>query len=88
MPETILLPMVVWGAPLDQTGRYFHHGTLRNHFQGVVVAFRSRPGGEKGLKLKKKIISIFFFLTGKNVFGLESLLANQIARIEKIEFGK
>ena len=27
--------------------KIFHHGTLRNHFQVLVVLFGSQPGGEK-----------------------------------------
>ena len=40
------------GASWDPTGRYsFYHGTLSEHFQGVVKAFGSRLGGEKRVKM-------------------------------------
>ena len=41
----------------------FHHGTPRNHFQGVVVAFGGPPGGAKEIKLEKKSISFFALKT-------------------------
>ena len=34
------------GGFLGPNWKVFHHGTLCEHFQGVVIAFRSRPGGE------------------------------------------
>ena len=40
------------GGSLRSHWKVFHHGTLRNHFQGVVVAFGSRPGGEKGAEIE------------------------------------
>ena len=36
------------GVFLGPHWKVFHHGTLSKHFQGVVIAFGSRPGGEKG----------------------------------------
>ena len=36
------------GVFLGLQWKVFHHGTLSKHFQGVVIAFGSRPGGEKG----------------------------------------
>ena len=35
------------GAFLGPNWKVFHHGTLRNHFQGVVIAFGSHPVGVK-----------------------------------------
>ena len=35
------------GGFLGPHWKVFHHGTLSGHFQGVVIAFGSRPGGEK-----------------------------------------
>ena len=34
------------GGFLGPNWKVFHHGTLCEHFQGVVIAFRSQPGGE------------------------------------------
>ena len=35
------------GGFLGPHWKVFHPGTLSGHFQGVVIAFGSRPGGEK-----------------------------------------
>ena len=39
------------GRFLGPNWKVFHHGTLCEHFQGVVIAFRSWPGGENGAKI-------------------------------------
>ena len=39
------------GGFLGPNWKVFHHGTLCEHFQGVVIAFRSWPGGENGAKI-------------------------------------
>ena len=39
--------------------KVFHHGTLCEHFQGVVIAFRSWPGVKMGLKSGEKLIKKF-----------------------------
>ena len=39
------------GGFLGPHWKVFHPGTLSGHFQGVVIAFRSRPGGEKRVKM-------------------------------------
>jgi hypothetical protein len=38
------------GAFLGPNWKVFHHGTLMNHFQGVVMGFGSQPGCEKMAK--------------------------------------
>ena len=40
------------GGFLGPHWKVFHHGTLSGHFQGVVLAFGSQPGGEKMDKIK------------------------------------
>ena len=40
------------GGFLGPNWKVFHHGTLCEHFQGVVIAFRSWPGGENGAKIR------------------------------------
>ena len=40
------------GDSLGSHWKVFHHGTLRNHFQGVVVSFGCQPGGEKRAKIR------------------------------------
>ena len=40
------------GGFLGPKWKVLHHGTLRNHFQGLSTAFRSRPGGEKMAKIR------------------------------------
>ena len=47
------------GGSLGPNWKVFHHGTHRNHFQGVVLAFGSRPGGEKGAEIGRKINRTF-----------------------------
>ena len=39
------------GGFLGPHWKVFHPGTLSGHFQGVVIAFGSRPGGEKRVKM-------------------------------------
>ena len=39
------------GGFLRPHWKVFHPGTLSGHFQGVVIAFGSRPGGEKRVKM-------------------------------------
>ena len=39
------------GGFLGPNWKVFHHGTLCEHSQGVVIAFRSWPGGENGAKI-------------------------------------
>ena len=51
-----------FGGSLGSHWKVFHHGTLRNHFQGVVVAFGSWPGGEKGAEIRWKFNFIFLAL--------------------------
>ena len=48
------------GGSLGSHWKVFHHGTPRNHFQGVVVTFGRRPGSKKELKLGKNSISFFW----------------------------
>ena len=48
-----------FGGSLGSHWKVFHHGTPRNHFQQVVVAFGGRPGGGKGLEMGKKINFMF-----------------------------
>ena len=48
-----------FGGSLGSYWKVFHHGTLRNHFQGVVVGFARRPGGEKRAKIRWKIDETF-----------------------------
>ena len=43
------------GGFLGPKWKVFHHGTLRNHSQGVSIALGSRPGGEKMAKIRWKI---------------------------------
>ena len=38
------------GGFLGPHWKVFHHGALSEHFQGVVIAFGSRLGGEKRVK--------------------------------------
>ena len=47
------------GGFLGPNRKVFHHGTLCEHFQGVVIAFRSWPGVKMGLKLGEKLIQFF-----------------------------
>ena len=35
------------GGFLGPNWKVFHHGTLREHFQGAVIAFGSQPDSEK-----------------------------------------
>ena len=44
------------GGFLGPNWKVFHHGTLCEHFQGVVIAFRSWPGVKMGLKSGEKLI--------------------------------
>ena len=47
------------GGFLGPHWKVFHHGTLSKHFQGVIIAFGSRPGSEKGQKQGEKSIELF-----------------------------
>ena len=47
------------GGFLGPRWKVFNHGTLRKHFQGVGIAWGSRPGREKGLKKGQKSIKLF-----------------------------
>ena len=44
------------GGFLGPNWKVFHHGTLCEHFQGVVIEFRSWPGVKMGLKSGEKSI--------------------------------
>ena len=44
------------GGFLGPNWKVFHHGTLSEHFWGVVTAFGSGPSGEKWMKSGKKSI--------------------------------
>ena len=68
------------GAFLGPNWKVFHHGTLRNHFQGVVVAFGSRPGGEKRVKIRWKFNCIFLPLK-YHEFRVDEILMSMKNRV-------
>ena len=53
--EKIFADNGLWGF-LGPNWKVFHHGTLSEHFWGVVTAFGSGPSGEKWMKSGKKSI--------------------------------
>ena len=47
------------GGFLGPNWKVFHYATLCEHFQGVVIEFRSWPGVKMGLKSGEKLLQFF-----------------------------
>ena len=70
------------GAFLEPNWKVFHHGTLRNHFQGVCVALGSLPISEK-MECPGRKVAQLFHLTEWQQDVIDTCKGYQIDRHEK-----
>ena len=70
------------GAFLEPNWKVFHHGTLRNHFQGVCVAIGSLPISEK-MEYPGRKVAQLFHLTEWQQDVIDTCKGYQIDRHEK-----